>query len=146
MKDNDLSDTPMTRVGVVFEGAVAFLQHDDERLFSRLMSKQHWAGALQLFRLNPLAIQVISNRVYTESLKVDLITFLGPSGWADAIADAMEAEVCPVNNVLATRPDVLARTISWTPGLIRVYDPWPQHAGLYGPKGRLLTDINMIGR
>jgi hypothetical protein len=146
MKDNDLSDAPMMRVGVVFEGAVAFLRQEDEQLFGRLMDRQHYAAALQLFRLNPMAIRVISDRVYRGNIKIDLITYLGGSAWADAIADAMDAEELPYNQVIATRPDVLARTISWTPGLLRIYDPFPEHRLLFGAKGRYLSDINQIGR
>lgn len=146
MRDNDLSDEPVPRVAVVFEGAVAFLDAKDERLFAKLMGKHHYAAALQLMRLNPLAVQVITNRVYAGGVKIDLITYLGDSAWADAIADAMDAEELPYNNVLATRPDVLARTASWTVGLLRIYDPWPEHQGLFGPKGRYLVDINQIGR
>lgn len=146
MKGNDLSDAPMPRVCVVFEGAIAFLDSKDEKLFGKLMEKRHYTAALQLFRLNELAVKVIWDRVYRDALRVDVITYLGPQAWADAIADALAADELPVNQVWATRPDVLARKVSWTHDLLRVYDPWPEHQMMFGAKGRYLTDINQIGR
>jgi hypothetical protein len=136
----------MPRVCVVFEGAVAFLDSKDERLFTKLLEKEHYGAALQLFKLNELAVKVIWDRAWKYDLRIDIITYFGGDEFAEAIRASLEAEELPFNNVWYTRPDILARKATWTQDLQRIYDPFEAHVGLFGQKGRYLTDINQIGR
>jgi hypothetical protein len=147
MRDNDLSNTPMPRIAVVFEGALGFLKPDRFGDFWALMDKTRYRDALELWDLNDLATRIIWDRVWRDDLTIDVITYLGPDAFARELAEYLGREELPVNQVWATTPKILARKLPLMPDLIRVYDPDPEHQWYFpAAVGRHLTDANQIGR
>ena len=146
MKNNDLDNHPLPRLALVFEGALGFLTTQDEPKFNRLMERNRWKEAVELFELNDYLMRIIWDRVWRLDLTIDVITYLGPDGWAEAIAERLGQEQLPVNQIWATTPKKLARKLPMMPDLIRVYDPYPEHVLYFGRAGVLFTDANQLGR
>ena len=147
MQNNDLSNRPVPKVLLIWEGALGFLHQADERAFHGYMDKGWYDQAVALFTLNDLLMKVIWQRVHKDSLSVELVTFLGNDDFAKALADRIWTEELPIHSVWSTRPDRLARKLITMPDIVRVYDPWPDHQALYGAKvGRYITDANQFGR
>lgn len=145
MRDNDISNRAAARCAIVFEGALGFLPKDKEREFGKLMEKGRWSDAVGLWEVNDYLARIIWDRVWRMDMNIDVVTFLGPDGFAEALAERLGSEDLPVNEVWATTPKILARKLPMMPDLIRVYDPYEQHQLYYGGKGKYLTDANQIG-
>jgi hypothetical protein len=144
---NDLSNRPVPKAILVFEGALGFMHQADEPAFQAYMSKGWHDQAVALFTLNDLLMKVIWQRVTKDSLSIELVTFLGDDNFARALADRIWTEELPIRSVWSTRPDRLARKLISMPDIVRVYDPWPDHQAMYGAQvGRYLTDANQFGR
>lgn len=146
MRNGDISNHTAPRVAIVFEGALGFLETRDEVGFHKLMDKHRYADAVSLFKLNDLLVRVIWDRVWRLDMNIDIVTFLGPDAWAQAVAERLGNEELPVGEVWATTPQILARKLLMMPDLIRVYTPFAEHQLLFGGAGRYFTDVNQLGQ
>lgn len=131
---------------MVFEGAVAFLDPKDSRQFGKLMDRRRYDEAVELFELNETMAKVLSDRVWRDARRIDIVTYIGPDNWAEAVSDWLRAAGIPFSSCWATTPQILGRQITYRHDIHRVYDPWEQNKFIYGPKGHWLTDPNQVGR
>jgi hypothetical protein len=147
MRNNDLDDTPVPRILLVFEGALGFLDAENDAKFQKFMGSKYYDQAADLFEVNDLMSSQIMSVARYQSFTMDLITYLGDAEWALALADRLKDEDLPMRRVVAIRPDVLARKLPTMPDVVRVYDPWPEHNGLFSPTvGRYITRADQFGR
>jgi hypothetical protein len=148
MERNNLSSQPVPKLVLVFEGALAWVPPDDrkkQRAYERALSREKWGEMADLFEFNPRMEAVLWDRAYRMSMQIDICTYLGPQEWADEVARRIGEQELPVHSVWATTPQKLGRQLSYQRDIARVYDPWPQNALMYGPKGRHITDPNQFG-
>lgn len=147
MRNNDLDDSPVPRILLVFEGALGFLDAKDDDKFRKFMDGKYYDQAADLFTVNDLMVNQIWSVARYQSFTMDLLTYLGDEEWALALADRLKDEDLPMRRVIAIRPDVLARKLPTMPDVVRVYDPWPEHNGLFSPTvGRYITRADQFGK
>lgn len=147
MLNGNLSNQPVPKVLLIFEGALGFLHQADQQVFDKYLEKGWNDRAVALFTLNDLLMKVICQRVKRDCLSIELVTFIGDDHFAKALADRVWVEELPIHSVWSTRPDRLTRKLINMPSVSRVYDPWREHQGLYAPGiGRYIEDANQFGR
>jgi len=138
---------PQPKMVCVFEGILGYLDPLDEPASARLLKAGEFAAALRLWKLSDLAVRVIWDRVCRYSQTWYCVTYLGE---ADELAQALagklgQAEI-PVRTCWAMQPGIFSRSLVTMPDVVRVYDPFPGHAGLYPASvGRQVTDIRQLG-
>lgn len=148
MERNNLSSVPVPKIVLVFEGALAWVPPGDRRVqkqFDRAVSRERWAEAADLFVFNQKMETVVWDRAYRMSCQIDIVTYLGPDAWAEEVARRVGEEELPIHSVWATTPQKLGRQLSYMRDILRVYDPYPENALMYGPRGTYLTDPNQFG-
>jgi len=146
MKNNDLSSEPVPRIALVFEGALAWLPDEHaQRQYNRHMDRGEFDKAVDLFEFNQKLETVVWDRSFRMSMQIDVITFLGPDKWAEAVARRIGDEELPVHKVWATTPKILGRKLAYMRDLVRVYHCYEQYQLYFGQKGRYLTDANQFG-
>jgi hypothetical protein len=147
LRNNDLSSEPVPRIAIVLEGALAWPPDDARKMksFHRLLKRGRYEDAADLLEFNQRMETVIWDRAWRLSMTIDVVTFLGPDEWAVACARRIGDEELPVHKVWATTPQLLGRSLSFTPDLVRVYDPYPEHQLMYGTKGRYIKNANQLG-
>lgn len=140
-------DRPSPKFVLVFEGALGFLDPGAEPEYLRRMKARDYGGALALWRLSDLVSRILWDRVMRYSQVYYIVTYLcAGDSFARALAARLGAEEIPVRLCWAQEPGTFARRLITMPDIIRVYDPDPGRAGLYGPAaGRLLADPRHIG-
>lgn len=147
MQGNDLGNSPVPRVVLVAEGALIFMDPRDEAKFDRAMEKRRYTEALSYWTVNDLmATRIWDVALPPSLLNLDIVTFLGPEPWADALAGRLESEDLPVRSVFASTPAILGRKVTFHKEILRVYTPFPEQALMFGPKGVVITDVNQVGR
>jgi hypothetical protein len=131
----------------VFEGILGYLDPLDEPASARLLKAGEFPAALRLWKLSDLATRIIWDRVYRCSQCWYLVTFLGTDDrLARALAEKVSQAGIPVRTTWAVNPGVFSRSLVAMPDVVRVYDPFPGHAGLYPASvGRQVTDIRQLG-
>lgn len=144
MQHGDLSNVVTPRLVVVFEGAVGFLMDEYDKKYQKALKKEKWWEAIAYWKLNDKMLGRLWYLFAKKSVVIDICTWMG-DGMAAAIEDVLNFSNVPVQSVWASTPDILARSLAYTPDIALVYDPDPDHVFTYGGKGRLLTDVNQIG-
>lgn len=143
MQNGNLSNVVQPRVFLVFEGALGFI--DGERLpeFNNAASRDDWLTAWNVWEINDLMARKIWDVTMRQSINVGLVTYVhdsksaasGLQAWAD------EARL-PIGEVLAIKPESLARQLSYMPDVACVYDASYNTVAMLGTKGRHLRNIN----
>lgn len=138
---------PPPKFVCVFEAILGFCDPLDEPESGRLLKAGEYAAALGLWKLSDLAVRVIWDRVVRLSQTWYTVTFLGDDDLlAQALGEKLGQAEVPVKTVWAMNPGIFARSLAVMPDVVRVYDPFPAHAGLYpAPVGRQLTDVRQLG-
>lgn len=142
MLHGDLSNRVSPRIVLVFESALGFCS--DDRKFARHWGHGRWDKAAQFWDLNELCARRLLWLYHKRDLNIEVVTFLGPQEWADAINEELLSEL-PLHRVWATTAVDLGRKIAYMPDLAMVYDPDPARWLMYGGKGRFLTSVHQIG-
>lgn len=145
MKNNDLSSDIVPHLALVFEGALGFIDEKLDATFQKYMDRGRYEDAIALWTINDSMATQIWKLTWHMSYKLDIITFLGPKEFAKALEDWLGEQELPISNVYATTPELLGRQLNHRPDIIRVYDPFPDHALLYGQRGRVITNVNQLG-
>jgi len=145
MRGNDLDNTPVPRLVVVFENALGYLPEDQRDEWRRLSRARQWDDVARLFVLDQLMLRTITDLTYRRSVSIDIVTYCGPEAFAEALARLLDRENVPVRIVFASTPDRMARRTSYEPDIIGVYDANPEHALVYGRKGVHLTSHHVLG-
>lgn len=145
MRGNDLANTPVPRVIIVFENAIGFLPDTRREAWRRLSRAGDWHAVARLFELNEILLRKITWMTHRYSMAVDVATFCGPAAFAAALSDLFDEENVPIRIVQATTPERLARKTSFEPDITTIYDGNPEHCLVYGRKGVYLTDHRQLG-
>lgn len=145
MRGNDLGNTPVPRIVVVFENAVGFLPDELRERWRELSRARQWDDVARLFVLDQLMLRKITDLTYRFSVSVDIVTYCGPEAFAEALARLLDRENVPVRIVFASTPERMARRTSYEPDIAAVYDANREHALVYGRKGVILTSPHMLG-
>jgi hypothetical protein len=145
VRNGDLSNAPVPRIVIVFENALGYLPDDRRAQWRKLSRKGRWDDVARLFELNVLMLRQIAWLTHRKGTSIDVVTYCGPSEFAAALSRRFDDENLPVRRVFASNPERMARTTSYEPDIMAVYDANPGHARVYGPKGVLLTHHNQLG-
>lgn len=146
MQGNDLANTPAPRIVLVAEGALMFCDAANQKKSERAMERRRWAEALEYWHVNDMMATRLWDLAMTVDLNLDVVTFLGPDSFAEELARWLAREELPVRTVFASTPSILGRAATFRKDIIRVYTPFRDQALTYGPKGRVITDVNQVGR
>lgn len=146
MQGGDLSNQAVPKAVLVFEGALGVIDRKRQRAFDRRISRGIWDDAAWQWELVPLMCDRIWYVCARLSVTLDVVTFAGPPEFGEALERRLQDdEELPVHRVWATRPELLARKIAYMHDLAVIYDPDPSRGLYWGPKGRVLTDVNQVG-
>lgn len=145
MRGNDLGNTPVPRLVIVFENAVGYLPEDRRDEWRRLSRARQWDDVARLFVLDQLMLRKITDLTHRFSVSVDIVTYCGPESFAEALARLLDRENVPVRIVFSSTPERMARRTSYEPDIRAVYDANPEHVMVYGRKGVHLTHFNQLG-
>ena len=145
MRGNDLGNTPVPRIVVVFENAIGYLPEEKRAEWRRLSRARQWDDVARLFVLDQMMLRKITDLTYRFSVSVDVVTYCGPEEFAEALARLLDRENVPVRIVFASTPERMARTTSYEPDIRAVYDANPENALVYGRKGVHLTSFHQLG-
>lgn len=145
MRGNDLGNTPVPRLVVVFENAIGYLPDDLRDQWRELKAARDWEGLARLFELDQMMLRKITDLTYRFSVSVDVVTYCGPEPFAEALARVLDRENVPVRIVFSSTPERMARRTSYEPDIVAVYDGTPGHALVYGRKGVYLEDYRQLG-
>jgi hypothetical protein len=145
MRNGDLSNAPVPRYVVVFENALGYLPDDRRGQWRKLSRRGRWDDVARLFDLDPLMMRQIARLTHLHAVSIDVVTYCGPADFAAALSRRFDDENLPVRRVFASNPEKMARTTSYEPDIMVVYDANPGHARVYGPKGVLLKHHDQLG-
>ena len=110
MQGNDLSNTPVPRLVIVFENGLGYLMDKDRPQWKKLARRRKWDDVAALFRLEPMMMRQIAWLTHRKGMSIDVVTYCGPPDFADALARRFDTENLPVRRVFASTPDRMART------------------------------------
>ena len=146
IKGNDLSrNAPVPRVVLVFENALGYLPDAARPRWRKLSRRGKWDDAARLFELDVLMMRQVARLTHLSSMSVDVVTYCGPADFARALSDRFDEENLPVRRVFSSTAERMARTTSYEPDIVAVYDANPGHAMVYGRKGTVLTHHSQLG-
>lgn len=145
MKGNDLANTAVPRVVVIFENGLGYLPDDRRVKWRKLARAGRWDDVAALFELDQIMLRKITWLTYHRSMTIDVATFCGPAEFARALERLLDRENVPVRIVTATTPERLARRTSYESDIVAIYDGNPGHVFVYGPKGVYLDDHRTLG-
>ena len=145
MRGNDLGNTPVPRLVVVFENGIGYLPDDRRDQWRELKAARDWDGMARLFELDQMMLRKITDLTYRFSVSVDVVTYCGPEPFAEALARVLDRENVPVRIVFSSTPERMARRTSYEPDIVAVYDANPGHVLAYGRKGVRLEDYRQLG-
>lgn len=145
VRGNDLGNTPVPRLVLVFENGIGYLPDDRRGQWRELKAARDWDGLARLFELDQMMLRKITDLTYRYSVSVDVVTYSGPEPLADALARLLDRENVPVRVVFSSTPERMARATSFEPDIMAVYDANPGHSLVYGRKGVHLTDYRQLG-
>ncbi len=145
MQGNNLSSAPVPRIVVCFENALGYLPDDKRKQWRKLARRRKWDDMAGLFQLNHMMMRQVAWLTHRRSMSIDVVTYCGPEAFAEALARRFDAENLPVRRVFSSTPERMARTTSFEPDIVAVYDANPEHALVYGPKGKILTHHAQLG-
>lgn len=143
MKGNDLGNQRVPRDLIVWEGLLGILpdakavQKHNRLVTQKRRGKSRWAEAVALYEINEMLSRQLWRRVWNQGRVFDLITWVGPE-FALALADRMDRENLPFNEIWSDEPYVLARRLATMPDVRSVVDPDPQHRLVFGGKGLII--------
>lgn len=145
MKGNDLSNTPVPRVIIVFENALGYLPDDQRGQWRKLAKANKWDAVARLFELDQLMLRKITWMTHQYSTSIDVVTYCGPAAFARALERLFTRENVPVRIVTSSTPERVARKTSYEPDIVTIYDGNEAHRLAYGRKGVYLTDHRQLG-
>jgi hypothetical protein len=148
MKGNDLSNAPVPRVAICFEGALAFWPTDARgfRRWERAIDRGNYAEAVGMMEFNESLMTIIWDRSWRKSMTIDVVTFIDDPGWEQEVKAAVRRQELPIHNVWATTPQKLGRKLASMYDLMRIYTPFEEHLLMFGAtKCVYLTNPNQIG-
>lgn len=144
MKNNDLDNSVIPCLLLVFEGALGILEKENEKEYYKAM-KHGWRDeAVACWTFHELMMAKIWDTSARKGHAIEVITFIGEE-FATALARRIDIENLPVRRTWYTTPAKLARKIAYMTDLAAVYDPDPAHQFTYGSKGRVLQAVNQFG-
>lgn len=148
MKNGELSNKQVPHVLLVFEGTLGHLDKDDLIPFRRYLHKKRYTDAAYLWQFFDLACRAVCDLVYRNDVLLEVITFISAEEEYLSTLEyrIQEEEDLPVRKVWATRPEKLARMLSYMPEVAAVYTPSAEHASMLGAKGVHVTRVSDIGR
>lgn len=146
MQGNDLANAPSARIVLVAEGALIFCDGKNQKRSQKMIEKGHYHDALDLWIVNDMMVTRIWDVARHTDFNIDVVTFLGPDGLAQAMAEWFDREDLPIRGVSASTPAIYGRKCTFRSDIVRVYTPFPEQVLMFGPKGRVITDVNQLGR
>lgn len=144
MKNNDLSDSVIPCILLVFEGSLGILEKENKKEFYRAFTRGWWDQAVSCFTFHDLMSAKIWAVHARKGVAIEVVTFIGVE-FGDALAQRIDAENLPVRRTWGTTVPQLARKIAYMPDLAAIYDPDPQHQFTWGHKGCVLQAVNQFG-
>ena len=145
IKGNDLSNAPVPRICIVFENALGYLPDSARPQWRKLARRGKWDDAARLFELDALMMRQVARLTHLSSMSIDVVTYCGPADFAAALARRFDEENLPVRRVFSSTAERMARTTSYEPDIVAVYDANPGHAMAYGRKGVHLEHFSQLG-
>lgn len=145
MLNNNLGNTVVPRILVVFEGLVGYLSPENLPSYNQAGSAGCWDLAVGYWDFNPMALRKLNDLIIRRDLKVEIVSFVMPPEGAVALAERFDEEQVPVSRVLASTPERTARRLAYGLDITRVYSPDPQHALMCGSRGYHVTSVHQIG-
>lgn len=145
MRGNDLGNTPVPRLVIVFENAIGYLPDDRREEWRRLSRARQWDDVARLFVLDPMMLRKITDLTHRFSVSVDVVTYCGPESFAEALARLLDRENVPVRIVFSSTPERMSRATSYEPDIAAIYDGNEAHRLVYGRRGVYLTHHNQLG-
>lgn len=146
MLHNDISNVAVARLILVYEGALGFLPADRVGDYNQLGSEGRWDRAARCWDLNELMCRKIWDVTWRQGFQIEVVTYAGPPEFAEALQERFDEENLPISRTLASTADRMARRLAYAPDIACVYDADPDHAFTYGSRGKLLRNINELGR
>lgn len=143
MLNNDLSNSVMPRILVVFENAIGYLPDGELNEFNRAARKKNWAKAADCWKLDDLMLRKLLDMTMRQGLNVEVVSF-SEEALAAEFEEKLDDAGVPVK-VWHSRPEVLARRLAYMPDVMVVYDADPHHVFTYGRKGRTLSNPFQLG-
>ena len=134
MKGNDISNSVVPRLLVVFEGLLGF--KDDPSTVTKIRRRLGRKDIVTTedWQMNEPMMHAVWDMVWRRGYTVDVVTFLGDE-FATALTERFDDEGLPIGRVLSTKPNLLARKLAYMPDVAAVYDPEPSRRFTYGSKG-----------
>lgn len=144
MKGNDLSNVVASRIIVVFEGLLGWLDAGKVDEYTKHVAEEHWNSAVSCFTFNNDVINRILYLTWKSNYNIHVVTWF-PQQAADVIADRLDSLSIPVRSVFSSTPEDMAKMLVYNNDITCIYDPVPQHVLTFGSKGYLVTNANEIG-
>lgn len=145
LRGNDLANTAVPRLIIVFENALGYLPENRRAEWRKLSKAGKWDDVARLFDLDQIMLRKITWMTHRYSLSIDVVTYCGPAAFARALERLFDHENVPIRIVQASTPERLARRTSYEPDIAAIYDGNPHHQLVYGKKGVYLTDHRQLG-
>jgi hypothetical protein len=146
MLNGNLSNAVVPRLVLVFEGALGFLPEEKVQEYNLLGTIGKWGDAVACWDFRDLMCRKIWDVTYRLSFQLEVVTYVGPKEFADALQARFDEESLPVSRTVASTPERMARRLAYAPDIAMVYDANRQHAFTYGSKGRYLRSVHELGR
>ncbi|MGW3153696.1 hypothetical protein [Streptomyces sp. NPDC001089] len=140
--DLDDDEAIPTEVFVVWEGLIGLPgpQFTEKRFRRRMRWHSRWSSPLDLYdETNGDAVAQLW-RLWQRDVQVALVTYL-PEELKGDLATRVEAESIPVNRLVVTTPNEMARLLSLLGGA-HIFHSLPEHSLRYGPRGIYLHPRN----
>jgi hypothetical protein len=145
LRHGDLSNAPVPRIVIAFEGIVGILPEERRKDYSKFVAKDKWWQAVAQFDINEQAVGKIIHLCLRNNMNISLCTWMSQDA-AIAISEVMDFMAVPVRGCFYDSPYLLAQRLPYNEDIVCVYDSEPEHALIFGSKGKLLLDINQLGR
>lgn len=144
MKNNDLSDSVIPCILLVFEGSLGILEKENEKEFHRAFTHGWWDQAVSCWTFHELMSAKVWDVHARKGVAIEIVTFIGEA-FGSALGQRIDAENLPVRRAWGTTVHQLARKMAYMPDLAAIYDPEPSRQFTWGGKGRVLQSVNQFG-
>ena len=119
----------------MFENALGYLPDSARPQWRKLARRGKWDDAARLFELDPLMMRQVAWLTHAKSMWIDVVTYCGPADFAAALARRFDEENLPVRRVFSSTAERMARTTSYEPDIVAVYDGQPRACARVWPQG-----------
>lgn len=144
MQKGDLSNAPVPRIIVVYEGVLASVPELNQKSFSLAKLKNNTSGMFSCYTPDDLAMGQVLRLCLRDNINVSVVTWMDDPV-SRLISDQLDYLGIPVRNVFRDTAYLLAQRLPYNPDVVCVYDSDPDHVLLFGSKGYLVTKPQQIG-